>query len=98
MFNAAELVGNLMQGGLSGASQRRIEHAFGSRGLGRPGGVFAQLLGSTPKVRDPGAGDLLGNVAEMATSILGGAGQAVRSGNPLRAPVLTSTRSESGAQ
>jgi uncharacterized membrane protein YebE (DUF533 family) len=83
MFNAAELVGNLMQGVLSGTSQNRIEHAFSSRGLGRPGGIFAQLLGSTPRVGDTGAGSLLGNVAEMATSMLGGAGQAVRSGNPL---------------
>jgi uncharacterized membrane protein YebE (DUF533 family) len=83
MFNAAELVGNLMQGVLAGSSQPRIEHAFGNRGLGRSGGVFEQLLGGATGGAGRGAGGLLGGLAEMATSMLGGAGQAVRSGNPL---------------
>jgi uncharacterized membrane protein YebE (DUF533 family) len=81
MVNTQELVGTLMQGVLANSSQGRIEHAFGSRGLSRPGGVFEQILGGATNGTGPGG--LLSGLAEMAKSMFGSAEQGVRSGNPL---------------
>ena len=59
-----------MQGVLAGSSQGRIEHALGGRGLGRPGGVFEQVLGGATS--GTGTGGLLSGLVEMATSMLVG--------------------------
>jgi uncharacterized membrane protein YebE (DUF533 family) len=77
-----DLIGTLMQGLFAGSSPNRIEHALGSHGLGRPGGVFAQLLGDTPRRASPDTSGLLGGLSEMMTSMFGSTGPAVRSGNP----------------
>src|SRR5262245_8567385 len=81
MENTQDLIGTLLQGVLAGSSQGRIEHALGGRGLGRPGGVFEQVLGGATS--GTGTGGLLSGLAEMAKSMFGGAGQGIRSGNPL---------------
>jgi hypothetical protein len=53
MFNAQELLGVLMQGTLTGASPRRVEHALHTQGPGQPGGSLAQLLGGSGQSGKP---------------------------------------------
>jgi uncharacterized membrane protein YebE (DUF533 family) len=81
MFDAKQLIGALLQGGMTGSSHGRIEHALGEQGLGQPGGTLSQIgggaLGGTA-----GAGGMLGGLAEMAKSMLGDAGRSLQSGNP----------------
>jgi len=79
MFNASDLLGNLLQGGgPRGHSMGRLEHAMGERGLGGAGGPLGQMLGGgagAPR-GGSGGGDLLGNLASM----LGASGAASRAG------------------
>ncbi|HEY7490398.1 MAG TPA: DUF533 domain-containing protein, partial [Candidatus Tectomicrobia bacterium] len=83
MLNAKDVVGALMQNVLARSSQSRIEHALSDRGLGQPGGVLAQLLGGATSGSGTAAGGLLGNLADLAKSMLSGAEPAGRGGNPL---------------
>jgi uncharacterized membrane protein YebE (DUF533 family) len=82
-MKAQDIVGVLMQNVLAGSSQGRIEHALSERGLGQPGGMLTQLLGGVTGGAGAGTGDMLGNLANMAKSMFGGAGSPGGSGNPL---------------
>jgi uncharacterized membrane protein YebE (DUF533 family) len=62
MVNARDLLGQLMQAGMSGSANDRIGHAMGPQGLGRGGNPLGELLGGL--LGGPGAG----------TGTLGGAG------------------------
>ncbi len=76
MAGLADLVGALMQGGMSGSGNQRIDNALGQGGLG-------DLLGSlTGGGSSSGAGDLLGGLAKAAGGLFGDATQAVKEGNP----------------
>jgi uncharacterized membrane protein YebE (DUF533 family) len=76
MFDAKQLVGALMQGGLAGSSQNRISHALGEGGLGQPGGFLEQLLAAA------GGRAGGGGIGDLARSMLGGVAQTRRSGSP----------------
>lgn len=80
MFDVQQLLGTLMQDGLGKSSEARVQHALGDRGLGGPGGFLERLLGGSP--RGGGSGSLFGGLADMAKSMLGGTGQAVKRGDP----------------
>ena len=82
MFNAKDLLGALMDGGLSGSSRGRVDHAIGDQGLGGQGGGLEQLLSGFGG-SGGGAADMLGGLAQGAKSLFGDAQQAVKSGNPL---------------
>lgn len=73
MFNAQNLLGALMEGASSRSARGRMEHALGDQGLGGAGGLLAQL-GGDPRGRAGTGGDMLGNLASMAGSMLGGSG------------------------
>ena len=80
MAGLADLVGALMQGGMSSSGNQRIGNALGQGGLG-------DLLGSLTgggggATGSSGAGDLLGGLAKAAGDLFGSAGQAVKDGNP----------------
>jgi uncharacterized membrane protein YebE (DUF533 family) len=94
MFNAQDLLGQLMQAGLGGGPQgggrttgRRIEQALGPQG--GQGGLLDQILGGLQGAGAPaggrtaGAGGGLGDLLGGLQSALGGAGQQVQQGNPL---------------
>lgn len=99
MFDARDLLGRLMQAGLSGSTNERLGHAMGPSGLGQGGNplsdIFSQISGIGRGGQAPGGqamggqgglGGLtggLGGLAEMAESVFGQATGAVRSGNPL---------------
>jgi uncharacterized membrane protein YebE (DUF533 family) len=80
MFNARDLLGQLMEAGMTDSSSSRMRHAMGPEGLGRqdnPLGQLFQGLGGSS-----GSGGL-GGLAEMAKGMFGQASSSVQSGNPL---------------
>jgi uncharacterized membrane protein YebE (DUF533 family) len=78
MFNARELLGQVMQAGMTDTTANRMRHAMGPRGLGETGNPLGQLFG-----QGGGQGGALGGLAGMAESMAGDAGRSVQSGNPL---------------
>jgi len=71
MLDARELLGQMMQGGMSHSTQSRLGHAFGPQGLGASGSPLSDLLGG---LGQGGAGGL-GGRAGAARDMLGGAGR-----------------------
>jgi len=80
MFDARNLLGQLMQAGMTPTTENRVRHAVGPEGLGQPGNPLAALFGGASGSQ---AGGGLGGLAEMASSMFGGAKSSVQSGNPL---------------
>jgi uncharacterized membrane protein YebE (DUF533 family) len=78
MFNARDLLGQVMQAGMTDTTAHRMRHAMGPDALGGAGNPLAQIFG-----QGGGAGGGLGGLAGMAQSMLGDAGRSVQSGNPL---------------
>jgi uncharacterized membrane protein YebE (DUF533 family) len=84
MFNARDLLGQLMQTGMADSSSDRLRHAMGSEGLGRQDNPLGQLLQGLGGGGSGGGGSGgLGGLAEMAQQMFGQASGSVRSGNPL---------------
>lgn len=73
MFNARDLLGQVMQAGMTDTTANRMRHAMGPGALGSADSPLAQIFGQG------GPGGLAG----MAESMLGTAGRSVRQGNPL---------------
>jgi uncharacterized membrane protein YebE (DUF533 family) len=80
MFNARDLLGQLMQAGVTGSSSDRVGHALGSQGLGQPGNPIGDLLRN---LQGGGPSPGFGGLAEAAQGMFGDAKQSVQSGNPL---------------
>jgi hypothetical protein len=78
MFNARDLLGHLMQAGMSSSGSRRVGHAMGPQGLGRSDNPLGQLLQGLG-----GSGGGSGGLADMARGMFGDASRSVGSGNPL---------------
>jgi uncharacterized membrane protein YebE (DUF533 family) len=90
MFNARDLLGDLLQNGMSRSGSHRVGHAMGPNGLGRsdnPLGQLLQGLGGSGSGTGGGTGGGLagglGGLAEMARGIFGGGGQSGGGGNQL---------------
>jgi uncharacterized membrane protein YebE (DUF533 family) len=83
MFDAKELLGAMLQGGLTESSTNRMQHAFGERGIGQSDGFLSQLLGAGQPRTGAGTGDLLASLTNVAQEMFGSAGRSVQSGNPL---------------
>jgi uncharacterized membrane protein YebE (DUF533 family) len=89
MFSARDLLGSLMQSGVSQSANDRLGHAMGPQGLGRAdspfGQILGQVLGGAGQAQGPGGGlgDILGGLAGKAGGMMGDAKAAVKSGNPL---------------
>jgi len=79
-MNAIDLLGTLMNSGMSRSGSRRIENSIGSSGIGEPGGVLGQLLGGAggSAAGSGGLVDMLGKVAGSLSQ--GGSGGAVPGG------------------
>jgi uncharacterized membrane protein YebE (DUF533 family) len=80
MLNARDLLGQLMQAGMTGSSSDRVGHALGAQGLGQPGNPIGDLLRN---LQGGGTSPGFGGLAEAAQSMFGDAKQSVQSGNPL---------------
>lgn len=80
MAGLSDLVGVLMQGGLSQAGNTRVGNAMGQQGLGQSGGLMDQVLGSGS---GSGGGGLLGGLMDAAKGMMGGQGQSSVGSNPL---------------
>ena len=77
MFNARDLLGQVMQAGMTDTAANRMRHAMGPGAPGSPDNPLAQIFGQG------GSGGALGGLAGMADSMLGTAGRSVQQGNPL---------------
>jgi uncharacterized membrane protein YebE (DUF533 family) len=77
MFNARELLGQVMQAGMSDTAANRMRHALGPEGLGQADNPLAQLFGQS------GSGSAQGGLAGMAENLFGTASRSVRRGDPL---------------
>jgi uncharacterized membrane protein YebE (DUF533 family) len=87
MFNARDLLGELMQAGMSRSGSHRVGHAMGPQGLGRSDNPLGQLLQGLGGSGGSGAGGGLGGLgglADLARGMFGGGGQTGgRGGNQL---------------
>jgi uncharacterized membrane protein YebE (DUF533 family) len=80
MFNAQELLGQLMGAGMARSTSNRIGHAMGPQGLGASGSPLGSILGSLGGGTSAGG---LGGLASRAGDLFGQASTSVRSGDPL---------------
>ena len=79
MAGLSDLVGVLMQGGLTPSGSGRVGSALGSGGLGQSGGMLEQMLGGAAS---SGGGGMLGGLMDAAKGMMGGQGTSFAS-NPL---------------
>lgn len=80
MFNARDLLGQLVDHGMSSqTTSTRLGHAVGPQGVGGADSPLAGLFGGQGGGQSGTASGLMG----MAQSLFGGASQSVKSGNPL---------------
>ena len=79
MFDAKDLLGRMMQAGMSGSTPDRVSHAMGPQGLGQSGNPLGDLLGGLLG-RGGGAqgGGGLADLARRAEEMLGAPGGSVR--------------------
>ena len=75
MFDARELLGQMMRGGMGSSTQSRLGHAFGPQGLGAGGNPLSDLLKG---LGQGGAGGL----GDAARDMLGGASRTAQK-NPV---------------
>ena len=79
-MNAMDLLGTLMNSGMSRSGGRRIEHSMESGGMGGPGGILGQVLGGGGGSA-AGSGGLMDMLGKMAGSVSQlGSGGAVPAG------------------
>lgn len=74
MFNATDLLGQILQSGASRPAQDRLRHAMGPQGLGGSGSPLSNVLGQAmgQSGAGSGSGGMLGGLAEAARGFLGG--------------------------
>ncbi len=84
MFNPTDLLGQILQSGMSNSAADRLRHAMGPQGLGGAGSPLGNLFANASGQGSGGAGGAkFGGLAEMARDFLG-AGQSGSIGsNPL---------------
>ncbi len=82
MAGLSDLVGVLMQGGLTQSGNNRVGNALGQGGLGQSGGLLEQMLGGGAG-GGGGGGGLMGGLMDAAKDMLGGQGQSSSGGNAL---------------
>jgi uncharacterized membrane protein YebE (DUF533 family) len=78
MFNARDLLGQVMQVAMTDTTASRMRHAMGPDALGRADNPLAAIFG---QMVPQGAG--AGGLAGMAGGLLGDAGRSLQRGNPL---------------
>jgi uncharacterized membrane protein YebE (DUF533 family) len=82
VFNAAEVVGQILRSGVSRSTRNRLRYALGPRGLGQPDGPLGEWFGQLTG-RDGGrSGGMLDGLAESAQQFIG-AGRPGQDANPL---------------
>jgi uncharacterized membrane protein YebE (DUF533 family) len=87
MFNARDLLGAVMQSGMTKSATDRVGHAMGPQGVvggdSPLGQIFGQVLGGLGQGGGQGQGGALDAILGKAGGMLGEATGAVKSGNPL---------------
>jgi uncharacterized membrane protein YebE (DUF533 family) len=85
MFNPTDLLGQILQSGMSDSAADRLRHAMGPQGLGGADSPLGNLLANALGQGSGGAGDArFGGLAEMAREFLGAGGSSGTIGsNPL---------------
>jgi uncharacterized membrane protein YebE (DUF533 family) len=81
VFNAADLLGQILRSGMSSSTTDRLRHALGPQGLGQPGGPLGEWFGQ-PTGQGESSSGILGGLAETAQEFLG-ADRSGQGANPL---------------
>ena len=81
MAGLSDLIGGLLQGGMTSSASNRMGNALGQGGLGQPGGLLEQVLGSSGG--NPSGGGMFGGLMDSAKDMLGGQGASAFGSNPL---------------
>ena len=79
MFDARDLLGRIMQSGMTNKTDERLGHAMGPKGLAGGGGSLGQMFKDLMAQNRGG----LGGVAGTAEKWIGTAGRQIQSGNPV---------------
>jgi uncharacterized membrane protein YebE (DUF533 family) len=83
MFDPRELLGSLLNSGVTPSTGARIGHAMGPQGLGQSGSPLGDILGQLGgALGGGGGGGAGGGLADLAGSLFGDATRAVKSGHP----------------
>ena len=82
MAGLSDLVGVLLQGGLTSSSANRVENALGQSGLGHSGGLLEQVLGGASGGTAAGGG-MLGGLMQTAKNMFGSQQNTSLASNPL---------------
>ena len=82
MASALDMLGDLLQAGVTKSGSDRVKNALGEQGLGGGGGFLDQILGQLGGGTSGGS-DLLGNLGRMAQDAMSNPRDAVTSGNPV---------------
>lgn len=69
MIDFTDLLGQVMQSGMSSTGQDRMKHAMGDRGLGGAGGILSDLMGG---LQSGASGGGISDIGKMAEKMLGG--------------------------
>ena len=79
MFDARDLLGRIMQSGMTNKTDERLGHAMGPKGLAGGDGSLAQVFKDLMAQNRGG----LGGIAGTAEKWIGTAGRQIQSGNPV---------------
>ena len=69
MIDFTDLLGRVMQSGMSRTGQDRIKHAIGDKGLGGAGGMLSDLVGG---LQSGASGSGFGDIGRIAEKMMGG--------------------------
>lgn len=82
MVSALDMLGDLLQTGVTKSGSDRVKNALGSQGLGGGGGFLDQIMGQLGG-GGSGGSDLLGKLGRMAQDAMSDPRGAVTGGNPV---------------
>lgn len=83
MASALDMLGDLLQSGVTKSGSGRVKNALGDQGLGGLGGFLDQFLNQSGGGAASGGGDLLGKLGRMAQDAISNPRDAVSGGNPV---------------
>lgn len=69
MIDFTDLLGQVMQSGMSRTGQNRIKHAIGDKGLGGAGGMLSDLVGG---LQSGASSSAFGDIGRIAEKVMGG--------------------------
>lgn len=83
MANALDMLGELIQAGMTKSGTDRVKNALGDKGEGSLGGILDQFARQAGGSTESGGGGFLNSLSKMAQGVLKDPKGAVKGGNPV---------------